>query len=398
MNILVVHETEYIEKVIFEYQIIPELWASRGHNVFVIDYPSPRKKRPGLLFASKPAYITGVKKTNKKKGVTLIRPATLGIPLLGRLFSFVQYFFLIPRIIKNHKIDVIFLYAAPNNGLQTLCAAKRYNIPIHFRLLDVLHQLVPMRCLSLPTLWIEKWIYPRVSELTAITPRLTEYAIKMGANKKTTSYLPSGADKDLFFAASKNKQLMKKFGIAPNDKVILFAGTLFNFSGLDILISYFGRNLDLYPGYKFLIVGHGAQEKQLNKIIRRYHLEKRVIMTGFIEYSQLNQYINLASVCINPFLINKTTDIIFPGKIYQYLACGKPVVASPLRGVVDIFPANNKVGIFYALGTNPKETMDAIEKAFEAKVNNTNPFLQEISLVLEKKLAHLAAKKNRHKR
>lgn len=395
MNILVVHETEYIEKVIFEYQIIPELWASRGHNVFVVDYPLWREKRPFTFFPLKPAYITGVKKTNKKKGVTLVRPTLVPLPLLGRLFAFVQYFFLIPHVIKKYKIDVIFLYAAPNNGLQTLYAAKRYNIPVHFRLLDVLHQLVPIRCLSLPTLWAEKWIYPRVDELTAITPRLTKYAIKMGAHKKTTSYLPSGADKDLFFVAPKNKQLMNKLGIAPTEKVVLFAGTLYNFSGLDILISYLGKNPNLYPGYKLVIVGHGVQWQKLKKIIRHYHLEKKVIMTGFVEYSQLNKYINLSDVCINPFLINKITDIIFPGKIYQYLACGKPVVASPLRGIVDIFPINNNAGILYARTTNPKETMDTIKKALKAKVNDKNPCLQEISFVLEKKLARLVARKTK---
>lgn len=392
MNILVVHEAEYIEKVIFEYQIIPELWASRGHNVFVIDYPLWQGKRPLGVSPLRPAYITGVKKTNKRKGVTLIRPALIPLPFIGRLFAFIQYFFLIAHAIKKYKIDVVFLYAAPNNGLQTLYAAKRYNIPIHFRLLDVLHQLVPMRYLSLPTLWAERWIYPRVNELTAITPRLTKYAIRMGAHKKTTSYLPSGADRDLFFATTKNKQLMNKLGLKSTDTVLLFAGTLFNFSGLDILTSHLGQNPHLYPNYKLVIVGHGVQEQKLKKIISRYHLEKKVIMTGFVEYTQLNKYINLADVCINPFLINKTTDIIFPGKIYQYLACGKPVVASPLRGVVDIFPLNNKVGIFYAHATDPEKTMKTIKKALKTKVCDTNPYLQEISLTLEKKLARLVAK------
>lgn len=395
MNILVVHETEYIEKVIFEYQIIPELWASDGHNVYVIDYPLHRKKNPFSIASLKTSYTTGIKKTNKKRGITLIRPAMGHIPLIGRVFAFVQYCFLIPRVIKQYKIDVVFLYAVPNNGLQTLCAAKRYNVPVHFRLLDVLHQLVPNRSLRSLTFWAEKLIYPRVDELTAITPRLTKYAIKMGANKKTTSYIPSGADKELFFATKKDEQLMKKFNILASDKIILFSGTLYNFSGLDILITYFGKNIKLYPNYKFVIIGHGVQEKRLRQIISEYGLEKRVIMTGFIDYRQLNKYINLADVCINPFLINKTTDIIFPGKIYQYLACGKPVVASPLRGVIDIFPKNNKVGIFYAHSTSPKNTMHVIQKAIKAKVKDTNPSLQEISLILEKRLARLVARKQK---
>lgn len=391
MNILVVHETEYIDKVVFEYQIIPEIWASSGHNVYVVDFPLWRKKNFLDFGSLMTAYKTGVKKANKKCGITLIRPGIIKIPVLSRIIAFFEYFYLFPHILKKYKIDVIFLYSVPTNGLQILFWTDRFNIPVHFRLLDVLHQLVPSKILSKPTYLLEKAVYEKVDELTAITPRLTRYAIKMGANKKTTSYLPSGSDSDLFKPRRKNRLLLKKYHIDKSDKVILFAGTLYNFSGLDTLLEYFGKNTKKYPDYKFLIVGHGEQEHRLKELIDCYNLRKNVILTGFIKYEKLADYINLADVCINPFKINKTTNIIFPGKIYQYLACSKPVIATRLKGIVDIFPDNSskKHGIFYYDSQKPQELLSIIKKIRLKKIIDTNPSLQVIAKDLERRLKKL---------
>ena len=99
MNILFIHETEYLEKVIYEYQIIPELLSTYGHNIYVIDYPSAWKKKNILDFGSlRTAYLLDVKKANKKKGITLIRPGIIKIPVISRLVAFFLYIFLIPKI------------------------------------------------------------------------------------------------------------------------------------------------------------------------------------------------------------------------------------------------------------------------------------------------------------
>jgi glycosyltransferase involved in cell wall biosynthesis len=391
MNILFVHETEYIKKVIFEFQIIPEILASRGHNVYMVDYPMDWDKK-GIfdLGSLKTQYLTNVRRANKEKGITLIRPGVIKIPVISRLIATISYFFVIRDAIKKYKIDKIVLYSAPTNGIQTLFWAKRYKIPVHFRLLDVLHQLVPSKLLSLPTYFIEKYIYKRVAEITAITPMLTEYAINMGGNPKTTNYLPSGSDLDLFYPEAKDEEILKKYNIKKTDQVILFAGTLYDFSGLDVLIKYLAENKNIATNMKFLIVGHGQQSAFLEKLIKESNLGEKIILTGFIDYAKLAKYINLADICINPFRINKVTNIIFPGKIYQYMACEKPVIATRLEGVMGIFPDDGgKNNIFYFDLNNPKEFFDLAKNIGKTKVKDVNPSLQEISDILYKKIEKL---------
>jgi glycosyltransferase involved in cell wall biosynthesis len=388
MQILFVHETEYINKVVFEFQIIPEIYASQGHNVYVIDYSTAWEKKNVFDIGSlRTQCLTNVRKSGKEKGVTLIRPGIVKIPGISRFFAYFSYFFIIGKILKQYNIERIVLYSVPTNGLQTLYWAKKNKIPIHFRSLDVLHQIVPSKVLSLPTYFMERFVYKRVSSITAITPKLTKYIIQMGSNPKTTSYLPTGSDIDLFFPQTKDLDLLRKFGITKKDHVILFAGTLYNFSGLDVLIRFLINNPPARKDIKFIIVGHGAQSNLLREMIDKNDLSGVVFLTGFIKYSELPKYINLADVCINPFAINKVTDIIFPSKLYQYMACEKPVIATRLPGLIDIFPDNGgKNNIFYFDLNKPEEFFHLLKQIGKNGIKDVNTSLQEIASVLFKQI------------
>ena len=130
-------------------------------------------------------------------------------------------------------------------------------------------------------------------------------------------------------------------------KVILFIGTLFDFSGLDILIRRFPEVLKEVPEAKLLIVGDGPQRSKLEKIVTETGLQKQVIITGFQPYNTMPQYINMSTLCINTFLVNDTTRDIFPSKIVQYLACGKAVIATRLPGMAAVI-AGEEQGVVYS--------------------------------------------------
>jgi glycosyltransferase involved in cell wall biosynthesis len=344
MNILVVHETEYIDKMIFEYQLIPELLATRGHQVFVIDYPTHwGKEKTGGLWLG-PKRIEDVRRGHKEKGITLYRPGLIRIPVISRFSAFFQYYSLIDSVIRENQIDRILLFSAPTNGVQTILLAKKYHIPVMFRALDVLHQIAPNGLLRLPTRIAERIIYSNVDSISAITPKLVDYTIRLGAKRNRCTYLPTGADADVFHYQAKDPELMIRYGINPEDKVLLFAGTLYNFSGLGKIIQAFPKYVDRLPHLKLLLVGAGEQTDELTRLVKKLGLEKRVIFTGFIQYPELPKYVNLADICINPFDRNEITEIIFPSKVFQYLACEKPVIASAIGGPKEIIEGGMGIG------------------------------------------------------
>ena len=386
MNLLFIHETEYVDKMIFEYQIIPEILASKNHNVYVIDFPSHWKTEPIPFWDNlRSKVFPDISRANKTKGVTLIRPGFIRIPGLSRISAFFLYFRLINQTIRQHKINAMILLSAPTNGLQALWAARRNKIPVFFRLLDVLHQLVPSKLLLLPAYWIEKLVYRKVDQLYATSPRLKNYAIHMGADPDKCHYLPSGADHDLFYYQPKDDELLGQLGLSRDNLVLLFAGTLYNFSGLDRIIEAFPRWLTAIPNLILLIIGRGEQEVRLKLRVKNLNLEQSVIFTGFINYSDLPKYINLSDICINPFKINKTTNLIFPGKIYQYLACEKPVIASKLEGMLDIFPCDDPTShIFYY--ETVEEFFHLVTSIKRDRFTDPNPSLYKIASRLEQEI------------
>ena len=75
-------------------------------------------------------------------------------------------------------------------------------------------------------------------------------------------------------------------------------------------------------------------------------LQEKVIITGFQPYETMPQYINLARICINPFLITEKTKDIFPAKVVQYAACGKATVATALHGITSVLHGEGQ-GVAY---------------------------------------------------
>jgi glycosyltransferase involved in cell wall biosynthesis len=63
-------------------------------------------------------------------------------------------------------------------------------------------------------------------------------------------------------------------------------------------------------------------------------------------YSALPDIIRSSDVCINPFELNSITRDILPTKLFQYLACSKPVVATRLPGTIP-FLAGEEHGMVY---------------------------------------------------
>ena len=66
----------------------------------------------------------------------------------------------------------------------------------------------------------------------------------------------------------------------------------------------------------------------------------KFIFTGTVPYEKVPQYINSSDICVVP----KKPIKCSPLKLYEYMACGKPVIASDIEGVREIL-VESKSGI-----------------------------------------------------
>jgi len=351
MNILFVHEVDWLDKVVYEPHCLAEFLSLLGHKIYVIDYEA-NWTRDGVfdLGSLKTREFKNVSRAYPKASVCLRRPGFLKIPGISRLSASITHYQEIQKTIRENDIDVVVLYSVPTNGLQAINISRKSGLPIVFRSIDTLHQLVNYRMLRPATYFLERMVYSRVDLILALTSRLSKYVVHMGAKKTRVKILPEGVDADLFHPGGVSSQIRWKWGVREQDFVILFMGTLFEFSGLDFFIYQFPELIKQVPEAKLVIVGDGPQRSKLVRIVTELGLTGKVVFTGFQPYKTLPQYINLAAICINPFLLTKATTDVFPAKVLQYLACGKGVVATPLPGMKGVIQGEHE-GVIYTKDT-----------------------------------------------
>ncbi len=78
------------------------------------------------------------------------------------------------------------------------------------------------------------------------------------------------------------------------------------------------------PNYSFVMVGKEDEQFASHAI----HKLPNVFFLGEKPYREISSYISAFDVCINPQLINSVTNGNYPLKIDEYLALGKPAVAT----------------------------------------------------------------------
>ena len=347
MKFLVVHEVNYLEKIIYEFQILPEILSILGHDVTIIDYNDSWKTSSDRnSYGLKTRIHEQVHRAYPQASVTVRRPGMLHLPMLSRVSGALTSGSEVRSFLRDHPVDAVILYGLPTVGIQSLTAAREFNVPIIFRSIDVLNRLVPWRSLAAVTRVMERWVYRNVDAIFTVTLHLKKHILSYDVPESKVRVLPSGVDTQMFSPGPRNNALLQEWGIGPEDPVILFMGTIYKFSGLDRIIREWHQVLSGHPNAKLLIVGCGEDEDRLKHLSIESGLASHIVFGGLHPYAALVDIIRSSDICINPFELNAITRDILPTKLFQYLACGKPVIATELPGTLP-FLSGEEHGMVY---------------------------------------------------
>jgi len=166
-------------------------------------------------------------------------------------------------------------------------------------------------------------------------------------NRRKVVVIPNGTDPNRFYPLDQN-DCRKRLGLDISAPVIGFVGTFVHHQGLNYLIQSSSIILANLPNAIFLLVGDGPARKAIEGTIQTKGLRDHFILTGGVALEEVVFFINAMDVCVAPFTRGRNERIgLSPLKIYDYLACGKPVVASDIKGVGDLLKENG-VGIAVA--------------------------------------------------
>ena len=197
----------------------------------------------------------------------------------------------------------------------------------------------------------EIFVAKKVDAVITVTQGIKDILIKRGVDESKIAVIPNGANADLFRPIDDPvaiNELRGQHNMDENALLVTFVGSLEPYEGVEYLIQAAPSVLKIVSNAMFLIVGDGRVKNGLMNLAGEIGVFDKFIFTGNVSYEKVPLYINMSSVGVAPFTLARNDRIgLSPLKVYEYLACGKPVVASDVKGIGELLN-NTGSGILVA--------------------------------------------------
>jgi glycosyltransferase involved in cell wall biosynthesis len=160
------------------------------------------------------------------------------------------------------------------------------------------------------------------ADLTVVTsPTLAD---DVAARARGCILVPNGYDESLF--DNQPRPVPDELAAIPRP-IAGFVGALFGFIDYELLY----RTALEMPEVSFVFVGRTHNEGRRG--VERLRTLTNTYFLGAKPQAKVPAYVSGFDVCLAPFKTDGVARAVSPLKIYEYLACGKPVVSTPLEGL-----------------------------------------------------------------
>lgn len=178
---------------------------------------------------------------------------------------------------------------------------------------------------------------------------------RYGVLRERIIVLPSGTDVQRF-AARDAVACRLELGLLPNRPYVGFVGSFYRYQGLACLLDAMALVKRVCPAAELLLVGDGETTEELKQQAKGIGFEDSITWVGRVPYWEVPTWIGAMSVCVAPFRGDRGETS--PVKLFDYLACHRPVVASAIPSVVSTFTADS--GVQLVQPDDPRPLAEAI--------------------------------------
>ncbi len=274
------------------------------------------------------------------------------------------------------KYDVVFLQQ-PLSGLGVQLSRDRSDIPIIYqyhspwseeyrirRIRDRKPLANPdqIRSTASETLqialrrWIEGKVIYRADRVLFLSEYMASQAFHLHPRleKSKTAIIPGGVDTEHFRPVERRELQRQKLGVAPDEALLLTVRNLEPRMGLGNLLEAMPHILRSEPKAICMIGGSGPLEVALRQKATELGLGDRVRFTGFIPEADLPGYYSAADLFVLPTSALEGFGLV----TVEALACGTPVVGTPIGGTPEILRGLDPKLIL--AGANPSDIADGV--------------------------------------
>ena len=276
------------------------------------------------------------------------------------LLFYLSLFFLLPFYLIRNRPHVIY-----TRHQQMEWVATCWKWVFRFAYVIESNGLPPveLKINSAPGWWIKmvecmEWFCFRMPDLMVVSsPQIKDVLCeKYSLNPEKFLVVSNGANPDVFKPID-SRICREKLQLNLEGIYLAFIGSLRKWHGLDQIILAMVQLEKKIPDLRLLLVGDGEERIRVEKLISDHQLERRVLMFGEKPFNDIPYYINAADICLGSFIEKPG---ISPLKIFEYMACGKPVISNAVGGMEVLFN-EHKVGKLI-VSENPTEWAESIEE------------------------------------
>jgi len=184
----------------------------------------------------------------------------------------------------------------------------------------------PIKAVGIFLKALEKNIPIIADSISVSSKELGKLCLKLGVAEDRIFHVPVGADLKVFNPGISGERVRNFYGI--KSPLVLYLGQLHGGQYVKLFIKAAKIILNKGIAANFMIVGDGTRMQELKQYVKSINLDNKVIFTGAVESKDVPEYIRACDVAVACFEDNLVTRCKSPLKIAEYLACGKPIVAS----------------------------------------------------------------------
>jgi teichuronic acid biosynthesis glycosyltransferase TuaC len=179
---------------------------------------------------------------------------------------------------------------------------------------------------AVPRSWI-RWAAQHADGLVAVSSGLKRRLVELGIGTDRVRLLRNGVDLALFHPRDRDAT---RDALGFTRQSVLAVGNLVALKRHWLMV----EALTQLPQVELVIVGEGPERTNIEKLARGHKVADRVRLLGRVPQDRLPEIYSAADL-----LLLVSTHEGWPNVLLESMACGTPVVVSPMDGIADIVGA-----------------------------------------------------------
>jgi hypothetical protein len=307
-------------------------WVARGHEVTVVtnfpNHPTGVIPEP---------YRDRSFQVEEVQGLRVVRCRTYATPnrgvakrTLGHLVFMVQA---VLQATPNLRGSNVLVASSPT--LFAVVAAwlisMRLRVPFVFEVRDLWPAIfvdlgvIRNRFLIFCLERLELFLYRRADAVVTVTRAFATDIVRRGIPQAKLHIVPNGVDLEAFQPGPKDLELRRRLGVG-DELLVLYCGAHGISHALSRILDAAAR-LRSDPRVRFLLVGEGAEKEMLVARARELQLDN-VSFHDSVPREEVAALYRSADVCLVPLRAVPLFRSFIPSKMFEILACGRPILAS----------------------------------------------------------------------